>query len=270
MADLVKPRKEGSATRSVLVLVCLLSWSWSGRSWSAQGGSWSLGLCWSSSLGLPWSWSVGKPTLPAWERGLRHLVCAGPGLPGKARSATRSVPLGLNWSWSAFVPHHKAPLPAWTGPNCSQLAFCASPSSQNTQVQANARLAKKVTESRVAENKFTRSIATCHIGKGVLGMVTMHRILLDSLVGAKVLVPENWWVNASTGKHLKGSKLWKGEIVCIDCTSPGQPLFFFECCDLEDSDGPYPMEVSHFLKFWDRPRGRPRGGALFPRQVDGV
>jgi hypothetical protein len=30
------------------------------------------------------------------------------------------------------------------------------------------------------------------------------------------------------------------------------------------------MEVSHFLKFWDRPRGRPRGGALFPRQVDGV
>jgi hypothetical protein len=73
-----------------------------------------------------------------------------------------------------------------------------------------------------------------------------------------------------TGKHLKGSKLWKGEIVCIDCTSPGQPLLFFECCE-EDSDGPYPMQVSDFLKFWDRPMGRlPRGGALFPRQTDGV
>ena len=254
MADLVKPRKEGSATRSVLVLVCLLSWSWSGRSWSAQGGSWSLGLCWSSSLGLPWSWSVGKPTLPAWERGLRHSVCAGPGLPGKARSATRSVPLGvgLSWSWSAFVPDDKAPLPG-LAPNVPSLHFA---SSQNTQVQA-----KKVPESRVAENKFTRSIATCHIGKGVLGMVTMHRILLDSLVGAKVLVPENWWVNASTGKHLKGSKLWKGDVFCIDCTSPGQPLFFFECCE-EDSDGPYPMEVSDFLKFWVKPRGIPRRSPL--------
>jgi uncharacterized protein Usg len=82
-------------------------------------------------------------------------------------------------------------------------------------------------------------------------MVTMHRILLDSLVGAKVLVPEKWWVNASTGKHLKGSKLWKGEIIYIDCTSPGHPLLFFKCCE-EDSDGPYPMEVSDFLRFWQR------------------
>ena len=228
-----------------------LSWSWSGRSWSAQGGSWS--------LGLPWSWSASKPTLPAWERGLRHSVCAGPRLSGKDGFATRSVPLGLSWSWPAFVLDDKAPLPAWTGPNCSQLAFCANPSSQHSSAK-----------SRVAENKFTRSIATCHIGKGVLGMVTARRILLDSLVGAKVLVPQNWWVNASTGKHLKGSKLWKGEIVCIDCTSPGQPLLFFECCE-EDSDGPYPMQVSDFLKFWDRPMGRlPRGGALFPRQADGV
>jgi hypothetical protein len=84
-------------------------------------------------------------------------------------------------------------------------------------------------------------------------MVTMRRFLLDSpLIGAKVLVPEKWWVNASTGKHLKGSKLWKGEIIYIECTSPGDPILYFKCCEVEDSDGPYPMEVSDFLRFWHR------------------
>ena len=122
-------------------------------------------------------------------------------------------------------------------------------------------LCKPLLAEHSSSSKRKASKKGGHIGKGVLGMVTMHRILLDSLVGAKVLVPENWWVNASTGKHLKGSKLWKGEIVCIDCTSPGQPLFFFECCE-EDSDGPYPMEVSDFLKFWVKPRGIPRRSPL--------
>ena len=77
-------------------------------------------------------------------------------------------------------------------------------------------------------------------------MVTMRSVAFDSFVGAKLYVPEYWWVDTATGKHLKGSRLWKGEIVCIDITSPGRPLFFFECYD---GDGPYPMEFRDVLRF---------------------
>jgi hypothetical protein len=82
-----------------------------------------------------------------------------------------------------------------------------------------------------------------------LEMVTAHCINILSLVGMDLHVPENWWIDTTTGENLKGSRLWKGKIIGVEFPSHGDPLFIFEC-DEYDPDGPYPMKFSDVLRFW--------------------
>jgi len=80
-------------------------------------------------------------------------------------------------------------------------------------------------------------------------MVTVHHIDLLSVVGMDLQVPENWWIDTSTGKHFNSSRLWKGKIIRVEFPSRGDPLFIFEC-DEYDPDGPYPMKFSDVKRFW--------------------
>jgi hypothetical protein len=69
-----------------------------------------------------------------------------------------------------------------------------------------------------------------------------------SLVGVELEVPNYWWIDASTGKNLDGSRLWKGKIIRVEFPSGGDPLFIFECSE-NDPDGPYPMKFPDVLRF---------------------
>jgi len=76
---------------------------------------------------------------------------------------------------------------------------------------------------------------------------------IESLVGLRLNVIQNWWVDEDTQKSIGGTKLWPGKIdrVSFNDGTDAKPSFIFKCDDKNYPDG-YPIEYCDVKKYADK------------------